>query len=215
VIILAKNQISMKAKTIIRNFRKIGLLLVLYTTASYGQVGFSIRLPFCKFYGEGIDNTSYIVGINPNFQYYIPLNVSGKSLLLCEAGYGVSIGTKQEYEGETYKARISGLDLGFFYKQYLTEAKLSPYLLGGVNLQALMADHPQLAIDNGVKIEIKSFQHPVLFPELSLGAGFSWGIVSFEIRDNIGLMPIDNGKSVKSNVISLNIMMTRANIGTN
>jgi hypothetical protein len=205
----------MRTQIISGNLRSIVIALALFATSSYGQVGFSIRLPFCKFYGEGIESTSYNIGINPNFQYYIPLNISGKSQLLGEAGYGISIGTKQEYKGETYKASISGLNLGFFFKQYLTEAKLSPYLLGGINLQVLTADHPQLAINKGDEIEIQEMSHPVLFPELSLGVGFSWGIASFEIRDNIGLMPINDGKSVKSNVISINVMISRANIGTN
>lgn len=183
-----------------------------FLTICNGQNALSVGLPFCKFTGEGVDNTSYIPGFIANYQKHVPLNSSGKSLVLLEAGIFV-IGTKQEYQSKTYKAKVSGIDFGLFYKQKFLDAQSTPYALFGINLRAMMKDEPELAIKQDNITTVKAFYHRVLLPELVFGAGYSIplgnGELGLEIRDNLGLRAIDDDGTIKSNTISLCLVFVR------
>jgi hypothetical protein len=187
-------------------------------------MGVSLGVPFCKLSGDGVENTSYTPGFDMSYKFYIPLNASQKSLLYPEAGFGVPIGTKQEYEGTTYKAYVSGIHIGLYYRQNFLEPELAsviPYAFGGLNLHALMADHPKLAIKYENETKVEELSHKVLFPELVFGVGFSFLRVGYaklgiEIKDSIGLTTLNNNNGygqtagdIKSNVITCSLILKR------
>jgi hypothetical protein len=199
-----------------RKFCLIALVLFVFVFPPFAQVctgQYSILagMPFCKFTGEGVENTSYRIGFIASYQKYFPLNFSEKSILFPAAGIFI-IGTNQKYQGTTYKAKISGIDLGLFYKQKLLEDISTPYALGGLNLRAMMKDEPALAIKTGNITKVEALYHRVLLPELVIGAGYTiplgYGELSFEIRDNIGLRAINDDRTIRSNTIALCLVVT-------
>jgi hypothetical protein len=184
----------------------IAFILSSFTIICKGQNGVLVGLPFSKFYGKGVDNTSYTPGFIASYQKHFPLDVLEKSILYAEAGLFI-IGTKQKYQGTTHKAKISGIDVGLFYEKKFLDDLYTPYALGGLNLRAMMKDEPALAINSGKTTTVEPLYHRVLLPELVIGAGYTIplgaGELSFEIRDNIGLRAINDEGNIKSNSISL------------
>jgi hypothetical protein len=182
-----------------------------FSTVCIGQYAVLVGMPFCKFTGEGVENTSYRIGFIANYQQHFPIGISEKSIIYPQAGIFI-IGTNQKYQGTTYKAKISGVDLGLFYKQKFLDDKSTPYAVGGLNLRAMMKDEPALAIKTGNITKVEALYHRVLLPELVMGAGYTiplgYAELSLEIRDNIGLRAINEEGTIKSNTISLCLVIS-------
>ena len=188
-----------------------GFIFSSFSTVCIGQYAVLVGMPFCKFTGDGIENTSYRIGFIANYQQHFPLNFSEKSIIFPQAGIFI-IGTNQKYQGTTYKAKISGIDLGLFYKQKFLDDTSTPYAVGGINLRAMMKDEPALAIKTGNLTKVEALYHRVLLPELVFGAGYTiplgYAELSLEIRDNIGLRAINEAGTIKSNTISVCLVIS-------
>lgn len=180
----------------------------LFAITLHGQVRISV--PFGLFYGDGIEGTSFqpIININciANYNRYYAIDFDEKHYLITELGIG-AIGTKQSYEDQTFNAKIFSLKAGFYYRYDILDPQFTPFVITGFNLNALFANHPDLAIRAGEETTVEEFSHRVLFPEYVIGAGLSLGNFSFDIRDHIGLTSVDKDKSVKSNAVSIGVAM--------
>lgn len=179
------------------------------------QSALKVHLPMGKFYGDNLDSTGFSPIFNLTsftYQGYAPLTANEKLVLFGDAGFGV-IGTKQTFEGEKHKARVYGLQLGLYLKYNILEPTLTPYVYSGINLDILFANELSLATKSGTdNVYMTDVGHRVLFPEWVVGVGFTFldGGLSLDLQDKIGLVSVDSGKTIKSNLISVGIIIHAA-----
>lgn len=167
-----------------------------------------LSVPFGRFYGEGIENTSHhpLISLNciATYNKHIPLDFDESNYFVLEAGIG-AIGTKQSHEGNSYKANILSVKGGIYYRYDFLVPEFTPLVITGINVNALFASRPDLALKNDSETIVEEFDHKVIFPEYVIGIGWSFNNLSIDIRDHLGLISVDKDKNIKSNVISIGI----------
>ncbi|HNQ82179.1 MAG TPA: hypothetical protein PLW31_12350 [Bacteroidales bacterium] len=190
----------------------IGIIFSLILSINaFSQSALKVHLPMGKFYGDAIDSTGFTPIFNVTsftYQAYATLSENEKVVLFVDAGLGV-IGTKQIFENDKYKARVYGLQLGMYFKYNILKPTLTPYIYTGINLDILFANELYLATISGNNTYRTEVGHRVLFPEYVVGVGFTFlqGGLSLDLQDKIGLISVVNGESIKSNLISIGIIV--------
>ena len=201
----------MKQNTILSErfclFTFIFVFLALSSPAYSQQFGIRLHVPFSKFSGEGLDNTTYKPIINYNcinFQYY---SDESSFTYFSEFGFG-AIGTKQEYNGKTYDAELFSLYTGLFLKYNILEPEQTPYIYSGINLNLNFANELNLATKTEHGIEVTNLDHRIFLPLLSFGAGYTFlnGVFCIDLRDNIGITSVDPANTVRCNEFSVGIV---------
>jgi hypothetical protein len=187
------------------------LVVLLFSNCVYSQqFGFRLHVPFSTFSGDALANTKYKPIININcisFQYY-----TYERSFAGFTEFGLSaIGTKQDYNGETYKADLFGIYVGFFLKYNIFKPEQTPYIYTGINLNLNFANELNLAVKNDNGITVTDIDHKIFLPLLSFGVGYTFlpGNFCIDLRDNIALTSVSPDYSVNCNEISIGIVYKR------